>query len=474
MKSIFKHFLLIVKSLFASISNAITSYFKSLRSFWATNKKGNTISAIALFATSIFVVSSALLACEFLPNNKSITLAEISRDFENEVGSKPRGLIYGHQLVTSYHELIYMDPEKSKEMRNILYEDTIFDLYPANWLQKYSPGVVDYIDKSDVNVSFLLWPKDSYVHKYFKYPMPLLAGSISNLSTPQDIFINSKFADKLIAQDGSISPYDYSGLIGKNKPTQIKYKWQDNSTNTDVFTPVDYYIKGVIDFNSDQYQQYYKLFGDFFLVNEYFSLPLPSATYFTFNGGQFNDWKYFDIALNIFHYESVRKSSDTITSLYAYEYRLTFFGDSATEYAFTSVSNRTSKYFSMTSEVFAPFADYSASIYFVVFLLTNLIIYVVFFILATSMYKSYMKSYNKKNTTIKPRNIILIIVILLPFPIFLGLSLAGLISTANSILSILSPWNFWGLILFTVEIAFLVLYISFLKCSYVPLRGERT
>lgn len=312
-----------------------------------------------LFIVLILSVNSLAVLFAHLPNNKSMSLAEISEKVKSDLSYEPATIIYGKKIVSNSYELLSCEPEKSKTMRSIYSKQNCFDGYLANWENKYSPIVTD-ASGTIKKYSLLLWPKNGYRDSLFLYKMPLIAGSVRAHSTSQDIYITKTYADVLIAYYGNeffnndYSKYDQL-LI---KVPQIEFDYE--TTSSTGRTSCLYFLCGIIDDASDEYKSYQNFFGDYFISNQYLNIPIPHFTYFETTAGLYNKRNQIKTILNVYRYEANRLYGSAIETQYAFEYRLYFIGDASSQhsiYAMWDETNDTQKTINQIFDLFCYGSD---------------------------------------------------------------------------------------------------------------------
>lgn len=429
-----------------SAFNACKLFFQSLFRFLKNEKA--LFPFLMLFLDFLLLQSSALVISSSLSANKPITLAEISYQYKNENGEYPYGLIYSYQLNQSYSEIVFHDPEKSKEVRNIFYKESCFDLYPANWENNTSPALIEDEDGNEKKISLLLWPKHHYTRREFAYKIPLLSGLVEDFTSPNDIYVSKEYADILIAKNG-ILPGEYDELILNYSEITIPYCIKNGSQDKKV--PVFYDIKGVFDSSSEEYLYYYGIFGEFFLVNEFFSLAIPSVTFFTMTSEVYPNWKYLDVLNNIYSYETIRKSSDSITSFPSCEYRMAFFGDLKSNYPFSSLSDGSSKYWSQPAKMYEFYSSKYDVSYIAIFGLLNLILFTFLFILGKILIAKVFHYFDKEHLKQGLLQLSLFSIILVIISFFLGIYGLMLFRLIIPPLASVIGMNYWSVVIFLVE-----------------------
>ena len=397
MKKNISTFVLFFKKLF----NQLKVFFKTM--FAVINKKTWVVFLIC-FLSQLFSLSFAVFAVEQTPASISTSLYNVAVNYFKENNENPNGVIYSYKKRQNIDVLTYNMPEWASEIRDIYYNDVCFSLYQGGW-DNYSPAVVNYVDETDVLVSMLLWPKESYIYPKWKYDMPLLASSLQtglpSLSSPNDILVNEKYANYLLSNNASFS--SYKDLL--DLEVGIDYVWANSKVDYSETkrVNVNYVIKGVIDCNSDEYLSYQQKFGDFFIANEYLSLPIPVQTYFSFDVNSVRSRHKIQTLLNVYNYEAKKNIDSSNSSYFQLEYRVSFFGFFGTDLSILSVTKGENKFSSKTNAIFNYFNEYEYLIPLVTFSAFYLIfeiVSVVFFLKMYSLLSQYYSNELLKSATI--------------------------------------------------------------------------
>ena len=213
-----------------------------------------------------------------------------------------------------------MQPELSKEIRSLGVANRIFDAYLPTVKNSY-PARINMND-ADYYLSLFLSPKSGYLDNIQSnnYNIELLCGEFNSNDNINDIFITKEYADTLLNNDKN----NYNDLIGKliNIPYKISTK--------DDETPFFYKIKGVIDTSSQSYKYYREILGDFFIVNQYLTLPLPWGTCVLAKSSYGDLYQQIRTINKIYKYEANIKNIDSLHSTYPYEYRITWINNGVT------------------------------------------------------------------------------------------------------------------------------------------------
>ena len=230
------------------------------------------------------------------------------------MGRDTLGFLTPFETSERTYTLCSAQAEKSAEFRNIYSSAELYDCYPAKY-QNSTPAIVDYVDKNNVDISFILIPKENYTNSYFSSPhvFKLLVGGTSSSSNIEDLYINQKYADKLIFDDSSISTYEQ--LIGKKISLPYTTRYVKN-----IY--IDYIIKGVIDDNDAKYIRYSSFIGDFFLANQYLNLPINGTVVFEIPK-KLNEIRVtLDSLFNLYEYSTICRYFNALSFSLAYEYRI--------------------------------------------------------------------------------------------------------------------------------------------------------
>ena len=309
---------------------------------------------------------TSILSVSVLKTNKSQTVAE--QIINNNINKDSLGLIYGYETSPNTYELCSVQPELSKELRSINGNWEIYDVYPSDF-NGSTPAIVNYLDNPSVEISFLLLPKENYTNSFFDslYSFDLLCGKMNKDSNIEDIYINQKYADYLLNIKG-LPENDYIALLD-DPVIKLPYK------NKYVSLPgksITYNIKGVIKEDSDNYQKYKKYFGDFFLANQYLSLPLSSATSFVL-GSNINDVReQLDLIYRVYDYKVSGRYFDALSFTYKYDYRTVSISALNSLNPITKLFAKDNAYFSQLNSIYDFYFNKQYIIPFVVLLVLNL------------------------------------------------------------------------------------------------------
>jgi len=409
--------------------------------------------------TTIGCTASSLMFSSLFKNNTSITLHEISEDFKKETGNLPNCLVYYSHSVENYRETVYKNPEVSREMREIFYKNTFIDVYCANWDGLYSPGVIINENGESENLSFLLFPKNDYLDQQWKYKMPLLypstASPLPRISLPNDIYINKEYADKLLFEKG-YSSEQYEKLI--NAQITIPFSWNYKTSaerNPDMYD-VEYFVKGIIDSESDEYKYYKSLFGAFFIVSEYFTLPIPSQTFFDLNDSSISE-KIFRNVLKKYEYETKKSNNISGISDYVYQARIGFFENETSTYKIDCIWKKEGKFSIRVDNCFNTLLS-SNVLYLIVFVSLNICMFFGLIFCSCFIKINYQKIDNK--------NIIIFMfwsIVFLSLGLFFGLITKNILFNFVAPMKHLSGNNPIGTIIYIAEILVSVLLLSVLR-----------
>lgn len=318
-----------IKLIFRALLTNIKLFFKNL-----FNTKKGIIAFITYLSSGIVSLCFLDLAFSNLGFSVNETIAE-QLYADSSADPESLGVVYAHESFKETWELNSVEPEKSKKLRSMDVSDFVYDVYPSNFLET-SPAVVDYRDKSDVPISFLLLPKGGYLDAFFSpdYKFTLLAGSTDNTANIEDIYINKSYADFLL--DGSS---DYKSLVGTsiNLPYYTQY-----ITNG---CAVGYKIKGILDENDTKYQYFKKYIGDFFLANQYLTLPIKSCTFFKLADKFTTIKKQVNAISRVYKYDVNLKRFNSIENMYTYEYRIMCCKDSLSNNNLNQIENQDNIHF---------------------------------------------------------------------------------------------------------------------------------
>jgi len=452
-----------VSKFFSQIFAFIKEFFRNFALFFndvLKDKKRLSINALLAFSSCLMMVSSSLLMCAFLPNNKAVVLSEIAREYKSDTGESPYGIVYPHQLVTQSLQTTYIMPQESAKMRNIFYENTFFDVYQADWGGLSTPGIVDYLDKEDVHVSFLCWPKDSYVHGKWLYEMPLVfPSSFSTTPSSNEIFINKSYADFLIST-GEYS--NYGEIVSMETPICIPYEWGYTSGSSVIKKTVSmfYFVKGIIDTESHEYKKYSEIFGDFFITNEALSLPILNQTFFEISTDDFQLRKQLDVLLETYDYTAKRANFSSLSSSMVFEYRITFFGGYDSDLSIRNIITNPTEWNVATDEMFQIFADKINIMYITIYIFANVISILSTLFLTGKLFRE--KAFNCFKSISNKQTFYVFVVFGYIVAIVFGILLTKLFSLFFPALNVLSYKNHIGFVFMVIEIL-LIFVFGFLK-----------
>ena len=361
-----------MKSLFRKIKIWISVFFNNEKGrVIEFSKDKNRLQKTIIYSSLTLIIMSlscytSILSVSVLKTNKSQTVAE--QIINNNINKDSLGLIYGYETSPNTYELCSVQPELSKELRSINGNWEIYDVYPSDF-NGSTPAIVNYLDNPSVEISFLLLPKENYTNSFFDslYSFDLLCGKMNKDSNIEDIYINQKYADYLLNIKG-LPENDYIALLD-DPVIKLPYK------NKYVSLPgksITYNIKGVIKEDSDNYQKYKKYFGDFFLANQYLSLPLSSATSFVL-GSNINDVReQLDLIYRVYDYKVSGRYFDALSFTYKYDYRTVSISALNSLNPITKLFAKDNAYFSQLNSIYDFYFNKQYIIPFVVLLVLNL------------------------------------------------------------------------------------------------------
>ena len=312
---------------------------------------------------------TAILCTSVLPANKTQTITEIITN--NDAGNM-LGFIYGYETSQNTYELCSTQPELSKQLRSVKRDWEIYDVYP-NQFKGSTPAFVDYIDQSSVSVSFLLLPKENYTNSYFDplYSFELLCGGPNKESNSEDIYINQKYADYLLYSRG-LPQNDYSSLLDE---PEIRLPYINQYTESKKY--MTYILKGVIKEDSPKYQEYKKFFGDFFLANQYLSLPLSNGTCFTLPNNANELRERLDLIFKIYDYKTAGRFFNALNFAYKYDFRTVGIDQIGTSKSISELFNEHNSYYSSLNSIYDYYFNKQFIIPFVILLVFDLIIFMI-------------------------------------------------------------------------------------------------
>lgn len=400
--------------------------------------------------TSIFCASA-------LSANKTQTVAEVIS--KNNNGNNLLGFVYGYETSQNTFEICTVQPELSKELRSVNRDREVYDVYPSEF-NGCSPGIVNYSESTSDTVAFLLQPKENYTNSYFDplYSFELLCGKTDKESNTEDIYINQKYADYLIKTRGLLEN-DYTSLL-LNPEIKIPYKNKHTSSKE-----MTYIIKGVLNDNSEKYQQYKKYFGDFFLANQYLSLPLSNGTCFTIPNTVNDLREYLDLIYRIYDYKVAGRYFDALSFTYKYDYRTVGIGHRDTTQSITQLFSENNSYFSEIKQIYDYFFNKQYIIPFVFLLVLDLIILLLSFWVIVRIMKNTMPSMS-----------LLIILLSCAVSVFIGL-LLNKISLLSMIINVpLSTKSWQAFVAMAVQILMVVAIstiLNFVRLKNLKLKNNK-
>ncbi len=431
-------------SIFQNAFNGVRIFFRDFKAFFR-NRKIRIFYIAMLLLSCLGLSSSSLIASAFFPNNQAITLHEISEDYKKENNSFPNGLIYYHSLITNSNNPMFRDSMTTKGLREVFYKNEFIDVYVSNWINKFTPGVVKYDGENETPLSFLMLPRQGYTDTQWqdKYKIPLLSPSqLGHLSSPNDIFINKEYADYLISKK-PVGEQTYEHLI--NNETIIPYTWKYSEKSSPDYVDNKYIIKGVLDSESEEYLKYKELFGDFFVLNEYFSLPFMGQTFFSINSSE-TSINLFSKLLKEYEYKYIKFNYSSNSSSFAFQTRISFFDSKDGNYSINKIDYNPHKYCVRTDSCFEVFSNQMYIIYIVLLLMINVAFAIIFAFFSLKFQKE--KDDNKKITTIK----MFVYIGLIGLGLLFGILISKLFFIGIIPLKYLSSKNYLGTIIYAVEI----------------------
>ena len=330
--------------------------------------------------------------------NKSQSVAELIKS--SDISESKLGIVYPYE--TSQNTYIYCSsqPEKSSEFRNLSPAIEIYDCYPSNFLNS-TPATVDYLDKTNVPISFLLQPKENYTSNHFEqmYNFDLLVGGTDKNSNPEDIYINTQYADKLLIDNGLSSYKDLLDL-------EIELPYTSKYSKGIQF---HYVIKGVIDESSEKYTYYKSFIGDFFLANAYLSLPISTGTIFKMPDTLNDIRKTLDMLFSIYDYQTYGRYFNALSFSLAYDYRISIIGTVSSENNIHEINNSENGFFTKFHNLY----DYYLYKKYIIHFITTLILLLIFIIINSVLSRQII-------TKLKSHLKTVIISLLLSFALGLG------------------------------------------------------
>ena len=250
----------------------------------------------------------------------------------------------------------------------------------ANFQDSY-PAKVKYADDVQKNISFLLQPKENYTNSYFepKYAFKLLCGSTSKDSNISDIYINQKYADYLLKTRGYESD-QYKKLL--NESIQLPYS---NKYSKDI--NLTYCIKGIIDEADEKYIYYKNYIGDFFLANQYLSLPIQSSILFKLEKTTEELKTQIDTLLAEYKYETIGRHFNALMFSLAYDFRIVPVSPLGSENNILNITNENNILFNTLSKLYDFYFNKEYIISLIIVIISILIIFIVLFIVYRNLIK---------------------------------------------------------------------------------------
>jgi len=407
---------------------------------------------IALFFFSFLVAivsnTTPFIASTYFRNNIAISLAETYDSFktEHKDDSFFGGALYKYPLDTK-DEICYNNPELPREFREIYSKNQFLDAYINGWDSKYSPARVE-INGSKKGFSLLLIPKERYVYNKWdeRYSIPLLyPNNVQARTSPNDIYITKEYADELLSKNIATS---YDDLI--DKAIEVPYYWNTESTQ---FTKNVFVVKGILDTESERYKSYKQIFGDFFVVNEYFTMPMPSVTMFSF-GERKDLLLLFETLLKKYDYETIKSNYSSTSSSFSFQTRITFVTDFESEYSIQKIMTSNSKYQIIINKIFDSFSNVSYIIYSVILISVNISFVLLLLFLLFQIVKLFEKNDRKMIKICLFTELIISTIIAFCIKSIIG---------QTDLFSFLSLNNYFGAIIAIAELVIIVVFLFLVK-----------
>lgn len=463
---------------FTVIMKNCFEFFRSLFRNFAFFFKKRTIGLTLLFAFSIVLeVFSGVMIAKNTDLNKSTTLIEIAQLYkENEHETKsdgtviqtvPNGVVYPKKLITS-DVMAYRLPDYSQSLRTTYPSFTIFDVYQSNWAGLYSPGVVNYLENKDVHISFLMLPRlNTYITAEWQYKIPTLypnsSSPLTNFRGVSDIFINKEYAQYLLKKyDRPLDDYQFlcNDRNLKSEDREIPYSWNYGNYNDHPAKKISstYSIKGVLNSDSEEYLKYKNLFGDFFVVNEFFTMPLPSITFFEMKMENRDDERLISTIVNKYKYDA-SISANGYSQIDWFEYRITFFGKIDSPTSILNIETNPSEYNAMTDKMYDYYANKNSVLPLILYIVINVGTIIGFCFISISL----LKKIKYELSCIPNGSIILIFALIAAVAFTLGVVVALVANSLIPSLSATSYKNILGFVIAIVEAIISITYISIIS-----------
>ena len=436
----------ILKNKFAICVFNIRRFFKIVfckKTYKTVNKKSMLgIAGVWLLGTITLTLSAAITA--HTPINRSQSIAELI--YNNNVGKDTLGFITPFETSQNTYTLCSVQPEKSAKFRNINSTAELYDCYPANY-RNTTPATVDYIDEEKVNISFVLIPKENYTNVYFSAPhiFKLLVGGTSNSSNIEDIYINKKYADKLINDSPDLS--DYKQLLDKKISLPYKNTYVSNKS-------IEYVIKGVLDDEDDKYKRYQSFVGDFFLANQYLNLPINGTVVFELPTKLDEIRSMVDSLFKIYEYDTIARYFSAVNFTFAYEYRIyeiEAIGSNNND--MFKIEDKSNTVFKKFNSVYENYLSKAYILPLIIISIALLTLIITFIALMIAIYKSFKKS--------KLLSFAIFISILLSFPTAIGTNFLYKLLFLKSLYVSITSWQTFVFML----VVLMVLIITWLLCK---------
>ena len=280
---------------------------------WFFGKK--TWVASLFFCLSItFSSATSMILSAFTKTGLIQSISEELYNQQNSTKNNCLGMVYPYETYKDSFVLAPIEPNLSSRARSIDYNFFCLDAYPADFMES-SPAVLE-INGEINNFSFLLMPKNGYMDSSFSSPynIHLLAGGTNKTANTEDIYLNKKYADYLI--ENNIDFDNYDNLL--DHEISIPYKTKYNTKPV----PMMYRIKGVLDDNDELYIKYQNYLGDFFVTNQYLSLPVKWVTLFSLSHSIRTIRNEVELLTKTYNYDYILKRFNALESGYPYEYRI--------------------------------------------------------------------------------------------------------------------------------------------------------
>ena len=430
-----------MKKTLVNIKNNIKFVFKRIISVFkfSLKKKDKPITLLILFS-SVLLLSVAFIfpvaTISYSPTNKSQSIAEVINSQNTEY---KYGILNFYETSNNTFEYVSIDAEKTKKIRSIYTELEIYDAYLTT--EDSFPAEISINGKETKAINFLLQPKENYTNSFFNsiYSFKLLCGKTSKDSNTEDIYITKTYADKLL---DSLFIENYEGLIGEKIELGYKHKYLSNSIM------MTYKIKGVIDENDEHYLKMKNYIGDFFLVNQYLSLPINPTVLFGLEKDTEALRKELDTIFRTYKYDTSGRHFDALNFAYDYDTRIYAISNLNSEYQYLNTS-------SASFQKYNSLYEYFFNKQYIILIIITIILNLIFLVLGSMLLFVFLN----KTKFLKQRKTVIISFL---FIISIAVSLSILLSKLYKMLffkNLPLSINCWGGFVLLASEAIIIIFV---------------